>query len=78
MPEIILAGFNLMVMGMGSVFVFLILLVLGTKLMSKVLLALPGGIEAEVKPRLSNRGATQDDLHEIAAVAALVKATHSN
>jgi oxaloacetate decarboxylase gamma subunit len=74
MSDIMWDGVNLMVMGMGSVFVFLALLVLGTTLMSRILMSLPSN-EAEVTARPQTRN-SDEDMAEVAAVAAAVKLVH--
>lgn len=75
MSELIGEGFTLMVMGMGTVFVFLAVLVVGTTLMSQIIMRLPTNNEMEAAlPK--NRPASQDDLAEVAAVAAAVNLVH--
>lgn len=72
MSDIMWDGVNLMVMGMGSVFVFLALLVLGITIMSQILMRLP---EVEVVARPQNRN-SDEEMAEVAAVAAAVKLMH--
>ncbi len=73
MSEVLQEAVDLMLMGMGTVFVFLALLVVGTSLMSALLRRLPA--EPELKPAVAvaSPGAQNQD---IAAVAAAVKAYH--
>lgn len=75
MSELIREGVNLMVMGMGTVFVFLTLLVIGTTLMSKIIMHLPGSAEPEGASSAPGRSAS-GDLAEVAAVAAAIKQIH--
>jgi oxaloacetate decarboxylase gamma subunit len=72
MSDIMWDGVNLMFMGMGSVFVFLALLVLGITIMSKILMQFPG---VEVVARPQNR-TSDEEMAEVAAVAAAVKLVH--
>ena len=76
MSELMWDGVNLMVMGMGTVFVFLAFLVLGTTLMSSIVARLPAPDEIEYKPARSV-GVSDNELTEIAAVAAAVRMVHS-
>ncbi|WP_108126809.1 OadG family protein [Saccharospirillum mangrovi] len=73
MSDLMMSGFELMLLGMGTVFVFLTVLVIGTSAMSRLIMLVPGTPEPE--PKRSNR-ANRDDLSEVAAVAAAVKAVH--
>lgn len=73
MSDLMMNGFELLLLGMGTVFVFLTVLVIGTTAMSRLIMLTPGNAEPE--PKRSNR-ASRDDLSEIAAVAAAVKAVH--
>lgn len=75
MSELIQGGVNLMIMGMGSVFVFLTLLVFGTMLMSKIIMQMPGAAESETPSKTSKRNSGEDHA-EIAAVAAAIKQIH--
>ncbi|MDN3650313.1 OadG family protein [Reinekea marina] len=72
MSDIMWDGVSLMVMGMGSVFVFLALLVLGITIMSQILMRLP---EVEVVARPQSRN-SDEEMAEVAAVAAAVKLVH--
>ncbi|MFQ3231664.1 OadG family protein [Reinekea sp.] len=72
MSDIMWDGVNLMIMGMGSVFVFLALLVLGIMIMSKILMRFP---EVEIAARPQNR-TSDEEMAEVAAVAAAVKLVH--
>lgn len=75
MSELIREGVNLMMMGMGTVFVFLTLLVIGTSIMSRIIMHMPGSSEPE-GASASNGRAAREDLAEVAAVAAAVKKYH--
>ncbi len=75
MSELILEGIDLMVMGMGTVFVFLAILVIGTSIMSQIIIRLPASKELENSPSKSRRKPAED-LTEIAAVAAAVRLVH--
>ncbi|MDB2449060.1 OadG family protein [bacterium] len=73
MSNLMMNGFELMLLGMGTVFVFLTLLVIGTLAMSRLVMLAPGTPEPDSKR--AGRG-NRDDLSEVAAVAAAVKAVH--
>ena len=73
MSDIMWDGVNLMVMGMGSVFVFLALLVLGIVLMSRILMHFPAEVEVAARPQ--NR-TSDEEMAEVAAVAAAIKLVH--
>ncbi len=75
MSELMWNGVLLMIMGMGTVFVFLAVLVLGTKLMSYCIMQLPAPTEIETSPGKSQR-VSNEVLAEVAAVAAAVKLVH--
>lgn len=70
-------AFVLLVMGMGTVFVFLSLLVVGTTLMSKILMKLPSTTETQTSPVPRRAPASNENLAEVAAVAAAVKLVHT-
>jgi oxaloacetate decarboxylase gamma subunit len=72
MSELLREGANLMVMGMGTVFVFLTVLVFGTTVMSQIIMRLPANNEIDGAQQRRQRP-EQDDLAEVAAVAAAVK-----
>jgi oxaloacetate decarboxylase gamma subunit len=77
MSELMSGGINLMIMGMSTVFIFLALLVIGTKIMSFVIKQLPAAAVPEqgltaVKPQSEN----SEVLTEVAAVAAAVRQFH--
>ncbi|WP_028670137.1 OadG family protein [Saccharospirillum impatiens] len=76
MSEFLREGFSLLFMGMGTVFVFLTVLVIGTTLMSKIINRFFGLPEPEAKGK--RRPSTAEDLSELAAVAAAVKAVHGH
>ncbi|WP_196157255.1 OadG family protein [Reinekea sp. G2M2-21] len=75
MSELILEGVDLMFMGMGTVFVFLALLVIGTSIMSQIIMRLPAPNEIESHSSKTRR-TSGEDLTEVAAVAAAVKLFH--
>lgn len=72
MSELIMGGVNLLIMGMGTVFVFLTVLVIGTHLMSQIIMRLPASAEPETA-RSARTRSQSEDLAEVAAVAAAVK-----
>ncbi|WP_320825312.1 OadG family protein [Reinekea sp.] len=75
MSELMWDGLDLMVMGMGTVFVFLALLVLATMLMSQILLRMPEANELD-SSQIAAKRANNNDLTEVAAVAAAVSLMH--
>lgn len=79
MSDLIQGGLNLMVMGMGTVFVFLTILVFGTTLMSQIIMRMPSTQEIEKSSAGSKRSsASNEDLAEVAAVAAAVRLIHKS
>lgn len=76
MSELLSAGVDLMLLGMVTVFVFLTLLVFGTRTMSVVLNTLITPEHDVPGPALA--GAGYQDEQEIAAVAAAVLARHQS
>lgn len=76
MSDLMLDGLELMLLGMGTVFVFLTLLVIGTTIMSRIVMRMPDAPDPEPKRRA--RSSDKDDLAEVAAVAAAVKAVHGH
>lgn len=76
MSELLTEGFSLLIMGMGTVFVFLTVLVIGTTLMSRIINRFFG--QPEPEPRGKRRSAAAEDLSELAAVAAAVRAVHGH
>lgn len=76
MSELLTEGFALLIMGMGTVFVFLTVLVIGTTLMSRIINRFFGLPEPE--PKRKRRPGPAEDLSELAAVAAAVKAVHGH
>ena len=65
-------GFELMLYGMGTVFVFLVLLVLATSLLSRIVTAIgPAEIQAQDTPA-SGDSSAQDARH-IAAISAAIR-----
>lgn len=78
MSELITGGVNLMIMGMGTVFVFLTVLVIGTTLMSQLIMRMPSTAAAEVSKKPAQRSAKpSNDLAIVAAVAAAAKTAHN-
>ena len=77
MSELIREGATLMIMGMGTVFVFLTVLVFGTTIMSQIIMRLPASNEIDHSSQRTRRP-EQDDLTEVAAVAAAVKMVHKH
>lgn len=75
MSELIMEGVDLLIMGMGTVFLFLAILVIGTSIMSQIIMRLPATNEAELYSS-KTRKAPGEDLAEVAAVAAAVKLIH--
>lgn len=75
MSQLMQDGLQLMLTGMGTVFVFLTLLVIGTSIMSRIVMRMPDAPEPDSKRKA--RPSSKDDLAEVAAVAAAVKAVHS-
>ncbi|MCH8533347.1 MAG: OadG family protein [Saccharospirillum sp.] len=75
MSDLLQEGLNLMLMGMGTVFVFLTVLVIGTTLMSKLVGLTTSQSDIDSKAR-SQSTAAREDLTELAAVAAAVKVIH--
>lgn len=79
MSDLIQGGFTLMVMGMGSVFVFLAILVVGTTVMSQIIMRMPSTQAIETSSASAKRSSNNnEDLAEIAAVAAAVKLIHKS
>jgi oxaloacetate decarboxylase gamma subunit len=76
MSELMWEGVDLMVMGMGTVFIFLAVLVIGTTLMSQIIMRLPANHEPEGSYSSGSKRPKTDDLTEVAAVAAAVKLFH--
>lgn len=74
MSDLIQEGLNLMLMGMGTVFVFLTVLVIGTTLMSR-LIGLTSS-QSDIDSKARTPSAAREDLTELAAVAAAVKVIH--
>lgn len=74
MSDLLREGLTLLMMGMGTVFVFLTVLVIGTTIMSRVVNRFFGLPEPE--PTRKRRSPSAEDLSELAAVAAAVKAVH--
>lgn len=74
MSELMQDGLQLMLLGMGTVFVFLTVLVIGTTIMSRIVMRMPDVPESDTHRR--GRSSSRDDLAEVAAVAAAVRAVH--
>ena len=75
MSELMRDSLDLKVMGMGTVFVFLALLVLATTAMSQIIRRMPGTNELENAQTAAKR-TNNNDLTEVAAVAAAVSKVH--
>lgn len=76
MNELFSDAFNLMALGMGTVFVFLTVLVVATTLMSKIIALLPEKQEPK-RPAARSATAPMAELDKVAAVAAAVYATRN-
>ncbi len=76
MSELMWDGLNLMVMGMSTVFVFLAVLVVGTTLMSRIIMRLPASNEMD-HSSVAKGQINREQLAEIAAVAAAVTHVHN-
>lgn len=74
MSDFLREGLNIMLLGMGTVFVFLTVLVIGTTLMSKLVGLTTSQSDIDSKAR--SQPAAREDLTELAAVAAAVKVIH--
>ena len=75
MSKLLMSGFDLMFLGMITVFVFLTILVLGTQLMSYTLGQLVGP-DKEIQP--SQVPAVDADGQEVAAVVAAVSSVYKS
>lgn len=74
MSELISGGITLMIMGMGTVFVFLTLLVFGTSFMSWIINKTATNTPMELNQSHTGSG---EDLSEVAAVAAAARFAHN-
>ncbi|MBE6398740.1 MAG: hypothetical protein E7041_01215 [Lentisphaerae bacterium] len=72
--EKFLAGLQLMVFGMGMVYVFLIIMILCMKLMSKIVAPIAARQLAAEKAKAQPAAASRDDLALAAAAVAAVAA----
>ena len=70
--ELLLQGLQLMVFGMGMVYVFLIIMIFAMKLMSKALKPFANALQPEAKPAAKKSAGPSDE--QLAAVAAAVVA----
>ena len=70
--EMLLNGVQLMVFGMGMVYVFLIIMIFAMKLMSKALKPFANALQPEAKPAAKKSAGPSDE--QLAAVAAIVVA----
>ena len=70
--DLLSAGLRMMVLGMGMVYVFLIIMIFAMKLMSKALKPFANALQGEVKPAAKKSAGPSDE--QLAAVAAAVVA----
>ena len=70
--DLLSAGLRMMVLGMGMVYVFLIVMIFAMKIMSKVLKPFANALQAETKPAAKKVAGPSDE--QLAAVAAAVVA----
>ena len=70
--EMLLNGVQLMVFGMGMVYVFLIIMIFAMTIMSKVLKPFANALQPEAKPAAKKASGPSDE--QLAAVAAAVVA----
>ncbi|MBE6393357.1 MAG: oxaloacetate decarboxylase [Lentisphaerae bacterium] len=70
--DLLSAGLRMMVLGMGMVYVFLIIMIFAMKLMSKALKPFANALQGEAKPAAKKSAGPSDE--QLAAVAAAVVA----
>lgn len=70
--DLLSAGLRMMVLGMGMVYVFLIIMIFAMKLMSKALKPFANALQGETKPAAKKSAGPSDE--QLAAVAAAVVA----
>ena len=70
--DLLSAGLRMMVLGMGMVYVFLIIMIFAMKIMSKVLKPFANALQPEAKPVAKKAAGPSDE--QLAAVAAAVVA----
>ena len=70
--DLLSAGLRMMVLGMGMVYVFLIVMIIAMKLMSKALQPFANALQTEAKPAAKKAAGPSDE--QLAAVAAAVVA----
>ena len=70
--DLLSAGLRMMVLGMGMVYVFLIIMIFAMKLMSKALKPFANALQSEAKPAARKPAGPTDE--QLAAVAAAVVA----
>ena len=70
--DLLSAGLRMMVLGMGMVYVFLIIMIFAMKLMSKVLKPFANALQPEAKTAAKKAAGPSDE--QLAAVAAAVVA----
>lgn len=70
--DLLSAGLRMMVLGMGMVYVFLIIMIFAMKLMSRALKPFANALQGEAKPAAKKSAGPSDE--QLAAVAAAVVA----
>ena len=70
--DLLSAGLRMMVLGMGMVYVFLVIMIFAMKIMSKVLKPFANALQPEAKPTAKKVAGPSDE--QLAAVAAAVVA----
>ena len=70
--DLLSAGLRMTVLGMGMVYVFLIVMIIAMKLMSKALKPFENALQSEAKPAAKKAAGPSDE--QLAAVAAAVVA----
>jgi len=72
--DLLSAGLRMMVLGMGMVYVFLIVMILSMKFMSRCLRPFADALQGEAIPAAKKAAAASSDDAQLAAVAAAVVA----